>query len=151
ADQKARHHQQDIGQCTACHTDDSFADVEVQQGCLACHEGEEGGAFRTSLSNSDKVWEEDASGTYGLNGPQYYETTRLGAAPGPMVPIPAGEFIMGTDERFSDEGPQHTVHLDAYHIDRYEVTNLQYQSFVEETRRRAPAHFVGRAHPPGKA
>jgi formylglycine-generating enzyme required for sulfatase activity len=65
-----------------------------------------------------------------------------------MVLIPAGEFLMGTSEEwvttqlidhpdlsketFENEQPQHTVYVDAYWIDRYEVTNAQYRKFVEE-------------------
>lgn len=150
-DLEALHHGRELGQCTACHTDGSFAEIELKQGCLACHEGEQGGRFRAAFSNPSSVWEDDASGAYGLRGPQYYEATRLGAEPGPMVRIPAGEFVMGTNERFSDEGPQHTVRLEEFLIDRYEVTNLQYQAFIEQTRRRAPSHFEGRRHPEGKA
>jgi formylglycine-generating enzyme required for sulfatase activity len=51
-----------------------------------------------------------------------------------MVYVPAGEFQMGapdTDgEASDDERPQHTVHLDGFWIDRYEVTNAQYQECV---------------------
>jgi len=45
-----------------------------------------------------------------------------------MVLIPAGEFIMGSPEGegTGDEHPQHTVFLDAFYIDKYEVTNAQY-------------------------
>jgi len=40
-----------------------------------------------------------------------------------MVLIPAGEFLMGSKEGEGafDEHPQHTVYLDAYYIDKYEV------------------------------
>ncbi len=48
-----------------------------------------------------------------------------------MVTIPAGEFIMGTDNAREDEYPEHRVYLDAYKIDRYEVTNAQYWEFLE--------------------
>lgn len=51
------------------------------------------------------------------------------AAPPPgMVPIPAGSFDMGDtfNEGESDERPVHVVTLDAYYIDRYEVTIRQY-------------------------
>ena len=48
-----------------------------------------------------------------------------------MVYVPAGEFIMGSDEGDSDERPVHTVYLDAFYIDKYEVTNSQYRKCVE--------------------
>jgi formylglycine-generating enzyme required for sulfatase activity len=48
-----------------------------------------------------------------------------------MVCVPAGEFIMGSDEGAGDEQPMHTVHLDAFYIDETEVTNAQYQKCVE--------------------
>ena len=51
-----------------------------------------------------------------------------------MVLIPAGPFTMGSgDPRATDEGPVHEVHLSAYYIDRYEVTNVQFTVFVEAT------------------
>ncbi|MFZ4850752.1 MAG: SUMF1/EgtB/PvdO family nonheme iron enzyme [Caldilinea sp.] len=68
-----------------------------------------------------------------------------------FVPVPAGEFVMGSSEEeadaalalcnasygdcerswFADEQPQHTVYLDEYWIGRTEVTNAQYQQFVD--------------------
>jgi formylglycine-generating enzyme required for sulfatase activity/serine/threonine protein kinase len=47
-----------------------------------------------------------------------------------MVYIPAGEFTMGSDKGDSDEKPVHDVSLDAYWIDKYEVTNEQYAQCV---------------------
>jgi formylglycine-generating enzyme required for sulfatase activity len=59
-----------------------------------------------------------------------------------MVLIPAGSFSMGCDtdaDAFSaDEKPLHKVFLDAYYIDRYEVTNAQYRLFILATGRSAP-------------
>ena len=40
----------------------------------------------------------------------------------PMVLIPAGPFTMGSNDGLPNERPEHTVTLDAYYIDRYEVT-----------------------------
>jgi formylglycine-generating enzyme required for sulfatase activity len=63
-----------------------------------------------------------------------------------MVYVPDGEFIMGFSEsdakaieainpeaKFSVEGekPRHTVFLDAFYIDKYEVTNARYRKCVE--------------------
>jgi sulfatase modifying factor 1 len=57
-----------------------------------------------------------------------------------MVTIPAGPFLRGTKAGGYDEQPERTIHLDAYAIDRYEVTNHQYQAFLAATghRRAAP-------------
>lgn len=49
-----------------------------------------------------------------------------------MVSIPAGEFVMGSNER-PDEKPAHKVTLDAYRIYKYEVTIAQYRKFCEAT------------------
>jgi formylglycine-generating enzyme required for sulfatase activity len=48
-----------------------------------------------------------------------------------MVLVPAGEFIMGSEDGFPDEQPVHTVYLDSFYIDLLEVTNRQYQDCVE--------------------
>jgi len=48
-----------------------------------------------------------------------------------MVLIPAGEFIMGNDAGDDDEKPERTVYLDAFCIDKYEVTNAQYKECVD--------------------
>ena len=49
-----------------------------------------------------------------------------------MVLIPAGEFEMGSGDPESDddEQPVHIVYVDAFYMDKYEVTNLEYQQFV---------------------
>ena len=48
-----------------------------------------------------------------------------------MVLIPAGEFVMGSDDGDSDEKPAHKVYMDAYYIDKYEITNEQYELCVQ--------------------
>jgi formylglycine-generating enzyme required for sulfatase activity len=47
-----------------------------------------------------------------------------------MVLIDAGEFQVGSEEGEEDEKPVHTVYLDAYYIDKHEVTNAQYVQFL---------------------
>jgi formylglycine-generating enzyme required for sulfatase activity len=47
-----------------------------------------------------------------------------------MVGVPAGEFTMGSNKGRADEGPPHSVYLDAFYIDKFEVTNAQYRMCV---------------------
>ncbi|TDJ50506.1 MAG: hypothetical protein E2O45_02965 [Nitrospina sp.] len=54
--------------------------------------------------------------------------------PADMVLIRAGEFLMGSPEGQGrrDEHPQHQVYLDAYWIDRYEVTGGDFEHYLAE-------------------
>ena len=49
-----------------------------------------------------------------------------------MVLIPGGEFLMGSNYGHADEKPAHEVYLDAYYIDKYEVTNEQFSQFLND-------------------
>jgi len=49
-----------------------------------------------------------------------------------MVQIPAGEFTMGSNDRYDREKPVHKVYLDEYWIGKYEVTNEEYKKFIDE-------------------
>lgn len=52
----------------------------------------------------------------------------------PIVFIPAGPFTMGRHDDLINERLEHTVTLDAFSIDRYEVTLSLYRKFLEETK-----------------
>lgn len=45
--------------------------------------------------------------------------------------VPAGEFTMGSDSISDNEKPVHQVYLDAYYMDKYEVTNAAYRTCVD--------------------
>ena len=52
-----------------------------------------------------------------------------------MVYVPAGEFIMGTNEddvRAGFEKPQRTIYMDAYWIDQTLVTNAMFVKFLNK-------------------
>jgi len=51
-----------------------------------------------------------------------------GTRGGPMVLVPAGEFIMGDDDEDShfSSRPSRKVYLDKFYIDKYEVTNAEF-------------------------
>jgi len=74
---------------------------------------------------------------------------------GQMVSIPAGTFQMGCDSNnnggnscyYIDELLLHTVFLDAYCIDKYEVTNAQYAQCVAASACPAPTSNSSFSHP----
>ncbi len=73
--------------------------------------------------------------------------------PSEMILIPAGEFRMGCDPAHNggkscrgSELPLHTVFLDAYLIDKYEVTNRQYGQCVAAGMCRLPAYNYSYTH-----
>ena len=66
-----------------------------------------------------------------------------------MVLIPAGEFLMGSHDTIAHhiEKPQHIVYLDAFYMDKYEVTVGQYRKFLEATEHRSLPDWVPRYSP----
>ena len=55
-----------------------------------------------------------------------------------QVYVPAGSFMMGSEDGATDEKPVHGVTLDAFWIDRTEVTNGQYAACVTDGACRSP-------------
>jgi formylglycine-generating enzyme required for sulfatase activity len=66
-----------------------------------------------------------------------------------MIQIPDGVFLMGCDSKVDScrrdrthiEEPLHPVYLDAYEIDKYEVTNLEYRKCVAAKACQLPRRF----------
>jgi formylglycine-generating enzyme required for sulfatase activity/tRNA A-37 threonylcarbamoyl transferase component Bud32 len=56
----------------------------------------------------------------------------IDTANGPMVLVPAGNFEMGSGA-VPNETPARTVHLPAFYIDKYEVSNGRYRAFTDST------------------
>ena len=82
-----------------------------------------------------------------------------------MVLVPAGYFLMGTDQYddegealalgldkpwYADESPQRRLHLPDFYIDKYEVTNQQYYIFTQATDYRSPRLWRGPKYPEGQ-
>lgn len=50
-----------------------------------------------------------------------------------MVWIPGGTFQMGSNDHYPEEAPAHRVTVDGFWMDKYTVTNEQFQKFVKAT------------------
>ena len=84
------------------------------------------------------------------------------AAPDGMVLVPEGKFWMGRAYTIflnsadllardrMDDIPANNVHLDAFYIDKYEVTNEDYAPFVQATNTRVPWHWPQGKIPSGQ-
>jgi formylglycine-generating enzyme required for sulfatase activity len=150
--------------------------IQATQTCQACHEQNQVKMFNSTMANdceechssgesSPIVRVEDKhfadpyadklnvaapeSATAGMSVPMYYNETRIGKED-PMVLVPAGKFLRGSNNRMPDEGPQYTAETRAFWIDKYEVTNLMYKQFIDATGRKSPSHFRNRTYPEGK-
>ncbi|MCX7824327.1 MAG: formylglycine-generating enzyme family protein [Verrucomicrobiae bacterium] len=62
-----------------------------------------------------------------------------------MVLIPAGEFAMGSANGQAEERPVHMVRLDAFLMDRTEVTQEQFGKLMRDNP--SPSHFKGADRP----
>ncbi len=71
----------------------------------------------------------------------------IGKDGAPMVLIPAGEFVMGSDKGDEDEAPAHRVHLHAFYIDKFEVTNGRFAKYVDTIQSEPPWGFTDRETP----
>lgn len=148
----SKHHSEKPQACKVCHTSgDNFKPVKTNARCQQCHEGLPGEGRLIAAMKRQPPQKTDDGSDNGMSLPHYAPQSRLGDAPNEMVYIPAGEFIMGSSQRLSDEGPEHVAATTEYMIDKFEVTNLQYKKYIDEAGRRAPKHFEQREVPAEKA
>ncbi len=71
----------------------------------------------------------------------------IGKDGAPMVLVPAGEFIMGSEKGDEDEAPAHRVYLNAFYIDKFEVTNGRFAKYVEAIQSEPPWGFTDKETP----
>lgn len=104
----------------------------------------EGRTIKLTLNKGDSTYRlpgEGKAGVYGgtpgdlfvsVNPKPSLAETIIGDDGAEMVLIPAGEFLMGSDDgAYDDEKPVHLVYVDAFYMDKYLVTNAQYKVFVD--------------------
>lgn len=90
------------------------------------------GNYTVSVHAKGFIMSEDAV-VLGANGEHSVDVTlREGYVPLGMVLVPAGEFVFGVDNQSPDEAPRRTIFQEAFYIDRFEVTNEQFQQVFRQ-------------------
>ena len=74
-----------------------------------------------------------------------YPTLIVDARGAAMILVPAGEFLMGSDSWSGSEKPNHSVFLDTYYIDQFEVSNAAFATFLDEVGNQIEG-VAGKAH-----
>ncbi len=64
-----------------------------------------------------------------------------------MVRIPGGAYPLGSDQEREDARPAHHVRLEPFWIDRYEVTNVEFATFLERRLAGRDLRLIGDAAP----
>jgi len=136
---------------STCHKAENIAAMKAdrfaQERCKSCHVGAPAGPLVPASHLSPK--EAPRLKPVLAGGARKTPAEGQGANPG-MALVPAGEFIMGSNERWDDESPEHVASTDAYYIDIDEVTNADYRKFVAATGHEAPYHWPEGEIPKGK-
>ncbi len=119
-----------------CHTNKKalHRKIKYQSECTQCHSSDDVSIL--AISNVEKKSPSAVQKPKGMGNKD-------------MVLIPAGEFIMGSNDRWDDENPEFISKTSAYLIDIHEVTNSQYKKFVDETRYPSPVFWDGDEIPKG--
>ncbi len=119
--------------CIGCHTKPKYEKKDAARlaKCLQCH----GDAGHPLKDQHGKILPRSAPAKGSIDKakhPRVMESKKLGAEDyKKMVYIPRGEFLMGSDDRLRDEKPALISYIDAFYIDRYEVTNKDYKEFID--------------------
>ncbi len=78
-----------------------------------------------------------AAGLSSASAPSRYVDGRhspvIGKDGGEMVYVPAGYFMLGSNEGESDEMPMRKIFIDSFYLDKFEVTNREFKNFVKAT------------------
>lgn len=129
--------------CMNCHASDKKPSIDYSRddSCFECHGPGLSDNFRAIDSKYDKA---DMGGTLPLFSKN---AENKGSVPEKkksedMVLVPAGEFTMGSNEWWPKSQPEHKRVIDAFYMDKYEVTNKRYKKFVEAVKRTPPPHWV---------
>ena len=81
----------------------------------------------------DRYLKQSPKGPYADKARSFLSKVGL-SVPKDMILVPKGYFIMGADGHGDDEAPAHKVYLDAFYIDKYEVTAAEFADFLNDAK-----------------
>jgi len=144
---------------TACHQPENIvqakADKFTVSPCKDCHSGPSYSPFRGVPQRLHLAGNMGGGKPSGAPARKTAVKVRPASSPTLSAPphmafVPAGEFIMGSNDRWDDEAPEYIASTGAFFIDIYEVTNGDYKKFVEATGHAPPFHWPDGKIPKGK-
>ncbi|MEE8185183.1 MAG: SUMF1/EgtB/PvdO family nonheme iron enzyme [Thermodesulfobacteriota bacterium] len=141
--------------CAVCHTKDRRPAIDYTSDpeCLQCHSADYSQRF-LDIDARYKVPLDEATKTYRQHNIDYLaqvkqtsdtKTKKEYNIPKEMVLVPAGEFIMGTNDWWPKSAPEHKRTLPDFLIDKYEVSNTEYMKFFKATDHKMPDHWMKNA------
>jgi len=94
--------------------------------------------FQGGKKNEARKWlnrylAQNPKGSFAEKARSFLSKVALSVPEG-MILLPKGFFIMGANGHGDDEAPEHKVYLDAYYIDKYEVTAAQFAAFLNDVK-----------------
>jgi len=117
--------------------------------------------FLSALTGCGKSQAPGNTADKGVNDSVTEQARRSAIDSIPMVKIPAGKFVRGSNKEdtegmqarygfasplYQDEHPEARIHLDEFWIDVYEVTNKAYKNYIQNTNRMMPFAWVNNGY-----
>lgn len=140
-------------ECAKCHTPDrKFSiDYTLDSTCSGCHGSRYSAKFLDIDGRYKQEAKNEATRSDAVKTVKRAAEDRGTGSTKDMVVVPAGPFTMGSDGWWPKSQPAHKVDLNAFYIDKYEVTNQKYRAFVDATKRTPPENWTDGKIPPGKS
>lgn len=148
-------------ECSKCHTGDRkySIDYTLDSTCSECH----GNVYSDKFNAIDGRYKQGEDEAKNFAGFVQTASGKDPAAPAQktarkkkngstkdMALVPGGPFTMGSNEWWPKCQPEHKAIVEAFYMDRHEVTNIRYKAFADATNRPTPEHWIDGNIPKGK-
>lgn len=140
--------------CINCHSGDKRPSIDYTRdtSCFECHGPYLSEKFISIDSRYDKgLITYQSIRAHASNSKETNAKDKDASSGDNMIYIPAGEFTMGSNEWWPKCQPEHKRVLNAFYIDRFEVTNKRYMRFVNAAKKAPPANWINGKYPKGRA